>query len=69
MIFFYWVSALKIFVSTPNLRSMVPFLHLLIAIDNYYTPYKFGFRKPKLRGPRGGKPMSGHFGDPNGRQH
>ena len=31
---FYWVSALKIFVSTPNLRNMVPFLHLLADIEN-----------------------------------
>ena len=37
----------KIFVCTPNLRNIVPFLHLLLAIDNCYTPYKFAFRKPK----------------------
>ena len=34
------ILALKIFVSTPNLRNMVPFFHPLVAIDNYYTPYK-----------------------------
>ena len=49
---FYWVSALKIFVSTPNLRNIVPFLHLRVAIGNYYTAYKFVFRKPKRWGPR-----------------
>ena len=36
----------KIFVSTkyitPNLRNIVPFLHLLVATDNFYTPYIFG---------------------------
>ena len=37
---------------------MVSFLHLLEAIDNYFTPYKFGFRKPKRWGPRGEKVIS-----------
>ena len=64
---FYWVLALKIFVSTPNLRNMVPFFHLLVAIDNYYTPYKFGFREPNRWGPRGEKPILGYFGAPSGR--
>lgn len=41
----------KILVSTPNLQNLVPFLHSLVAIDNYYVPYKVGFRKPKLWGP------------------
>ena len=50
---------LKIFVSTPNLRNMVPFFHLLVAIDNCYTPYKFGFRKPNRGGPRGEKAIWG----------
>ena len=45
------VCSIKIFVSTPNLRNMIPFLHSLVAIiDNNYTPYKFGFRKPKSWG-------------------
>ncbi|CAM9315880.1 unnamed protein product [Sphacelaria rigidula] len=35
---------IKIFVSTPNNRSMLPSLYLLVAIDYYYTPYTFGFR-------------------------
>ena len=65
---FYWVLALKTFVSTPNLRNMVPLFHPLVAIDNYYdTPYKFGFRKPNRWGPRGEKPTSGYFGAPSGR--
>ena len=38
--------------SKPNLRSMAPFLHRLVAIDSYYTPSEFGFRKPKRWGPR-----------------
>ena len=64
---FYWVLALKIFVSTQNLRNTVPLFHLLVAIDNYYTLYKFGFRKPNRWGPRGEKPILGYFGAPNGR--
>ena len=64
---FYWVLALKIFVSTQNLRNTVPLFHLLVAIDNYYTLYKFGFRKPNHWGPRGEKPSLGYFGAPNGR--
>ena len=43
---------IKTFVSTPNLRIIVPLLHLLVAFDNCCTPYKFGFRKPKCWGPR-----------------
>ena len=34
----FGVSALKIFMSSPNLRNTVPFSHLLVAIDNYYKP-------------------------------
>ena len=33
---------IKIFVSTPTLQNIVPFLHLLVATDNCYMPYKFG---------------------------
>ena len=29
---FCWILALKLFVSTPNPRNMVPFSHLLVAI-------------------------------------
>ena len=64
---FYWVLALKIFVSTQNLRNTVPLFHLWVAIDNYYTLYKFGFRKPNRWDPRGDKPILGYFGAPNGR--
>ena len=64
---FYWVVALKIFVSTPNLRHMVPFFHLLVAIDNYYTPYKFRYRKSSRWGPGGENPVLGFFGAPSGR--
>lgn len=39
----------KKFIFTPNLWNMVPFLHLLVAIDNVYTPNKFGLRRPKRR--------------------
>ena len=58
---------IKNFVSAPNLRNNVPFLHLLLAIDNYYTPYKFGFRKPNRWGPRVEKAILGFFGAPSGR--
>ena len=43
---------IKIFVSTPNLRNIVPFLYLLVATANGHTPCKFGSRKPKCWGPR-----------------
>ena len=43
---------IKIFVSAPNLRTNVSILHLLLAIENFYTPYKFAPRKPKRWGPR-----------------
>lgn len=31
-------SESKILASTPILRNMVPSLHLLVAVDTYYTP-------------------------------
>ena len=41
---------------------MVPFFHLLVAIDDYYyTAYKFVFTKTKTLG-GGEKPISGQFG-------
>ena len=58
---------IKIFVSTPNLRNIVPFLHLLVATDNGYTLHKFGFRKPNRWGPRGENPILGYFDAQNGR--
>ena len=33
-------------------RKVVPFLHQLMVVESYYTPYKFGLRKPKRWGPR-----------------
>lgn len=38
----------EISVFTPILENMVAFLHLLVAIDKYHTPYKFGFRSPNF---------------------
>lgn len=34
---------IKSFASTPIRRDMVLSLHLLVAFDNTYTPYEFGF--------------------------
>lgn len=33
----------QIFLPTPNLQKIVAFVHLLPAIDSYYTPNEFGF--------------------------
>ena len=37
----------EVVVSTPNRRNIFRFLYLLVAVDNYYMSYKFGFREPK----------------------
>ena len=38
-------------VSDPDRRTMVSFLQLLVATDNYHTPHKYEFRQPKRWGP------------------
>ena len=50
--------------SKRNLRSMALFLHRLVAIDSYYTPSEFGFRKPKRWGPRRRNQYRRPFGSP-----
>ena len=38
-------------VSEPDRRTLVSFLQILVATDNYHTPHKYEFRKPKRWGP------------------